>query len=243
MELEVEHRGSAVYYFHLLRKTDRQDKQTDSLHYPTMHLPLLTLSISLSLYHTTLATPLLSTRGNDAPKPVNTTTCNTQTYTYTSLAGFGKLPSDIRDKYGDTIGVGSAIAIDKSSVRCRKTKKNNKNKSIYEGIIYGLPDRGWNTQGTQNTQARIHRFGFTFDSSVVGTSKEPAQPNFELRYEDTILLTGPDGKALTGLDPTGSVEVKGFGVLPVATCMFVPLCQYFDACLKSTRTVPETDFP
>lgn len=210
-----------------------------------MHLPLLTLSISLSLYHTTLATPLLSTRGNDAPKPVNTTTCNTQTYTYTSLAGFGKLPSDIRDKYGDTIGVGSAIAIDKSSVRCRKTKKNNKNKSIYEGIIYGLPDRGWNTQGTQNTQARIHRFGFTFDSSVVGTSKEPAQPNFELRYEDTILLTGPDGKALTGLDPTGSVEVKGFGVLPVATCMFIPLCQYLDACLRSTRTVSgaETDFP
>src|SRR4051812_25752596 len=70
------------------------------------------------------------------------TTCNGQTYTYEELAGFGFLASDSRDKFGDTIGgIGSSIALDKKS--WKKVDGYGKTEA-YEGIIYGLPDRGWN---------------------------------------------------------------------------------------------------
>jgi len=77
------------------------------------------------------------------PKPVNSTTCNGNTYIYEGLAGWGLLPSDARDRYGDTIGgIGSAIALEKKS-----WKRKRGDNEAYEGVIYGLPDRGWNTQG------------------------------------------------------------------------------------------------
>ncbi|KAF2865923.1 esterase-like activity of phytase-domain-containing protein [Massariosphaeria phaeospora] len=148
------------------------------------------------------------------PAPVNQTTCNGQTYVYEELAGWGILAGDARDKLGDTIGgIGSAIAIDKKS-----WKKKKGDKEAYEGILYGLPDRGWNTQGTQNTQSRIHQFSVSFDI-VEATVEKPASPNFQLKYLDTILLSGPDGTRVTGLDadPTGHISFKGFPDLPVVT--------------------------
>lgn len=149
-----------------------------------------------------------------ATPSVNETTCNGKKYIYEGLAGWGTLPHDARDKFGDTIGgIGSAIALDKKS-----WKKKSGKKEAYEGILYGLPDRGWNTQGTQNTQSRIHKFSVSFE--IVAASKEkPASPNFHLKYLDTILLTGPDGNPTTGLDadPTGHASYPGFPSLPVAT--------------------------
>jgi hypothetical protein len=159
-----------------------------------------------------LASPV-SSNAADAAAPVNVTACNGKTYTYSELAGYGKLASDARDKFGDTIGgIGSAIALDKKSW----TRKKGSTEA-YQGIIYGLPDRGWNTEGTQNTQSRIHKFSFELDI-VKATIKKPASPNFKLTYLDTILLTGPDGERLTGLDPTGSIAYNGFPKLPLAVC-------------------------
>jgi len=167
-----------------------------------------------------LAGPVVS-RADSAP--VNVTTCNGKKYVYEELAGYGKLPANFRDKYGDTLGVGSAIALDKKKSKWRKNKGK---KGSYEGVIYGLPDRGWNTEGTQNTQSRIHKFAFTFEI-VDATIENPASPNFKLEYLDTLLLTGPDGTPLTGLDPTGTVKYEGFPILPLATCMvFLPLSTY-----------------
>ncbi|KAF1355701.1 hypothetical protein EJ07DRAFT_131583, partial [Lizonia empirigonia] len=126
--------------------------------------------------------------------------------------GYGKLASDARDKFGDTIGgIGSAIALDKKSWKSEKGKKE-----AYQGIVYGLPDRGWNTEGTQNTQSRIHKFSVDFEI-VDSTVEKPASPNFKLTYLDTLLLSGPDGTPLTGLDPTGNITYKGFLSLPLAT--------------------------
>lgn len=142
--------------------------------------------------------------------PVNVTKCNGQKYIYEELAGYGKLASDVRDKYGDTIGgIGSAIALDKKSIKYKK--------GAYSGTIYGLPDRGWNTQGTQNTQSRIHKFSFTF-TIVNPTLEKPASPNFKYNYVDTLLLYGPDGTPLTGLDPTTTVKYEGLPSLPLAEC-------------------------
>lgn len=46
---------------------------------------------------------------------VNQTTCNSKTYTYQELAGYGLISGNARDEYGDTIGgIGSAIALDRS---------------------------------------------------------------------------------------------------------------------------------
>ncbi|KAI8936761.1 hypothetical protein NX059_006008 [Plenodomus lindquistii] len=171
---------------------------------------LFTLSLSVLVLPlaNVFATPL-NTRAD--PAPVNVTTCNGKKYVYSALAGYGLLPSNARDKYGDTIGgIGSAIALDKKSIKFSKKSQS------YSGIIYGLPDRGWNTQGTQNTQSRIHKFSFTF--SVVGnaTVENPASPNFKFKIADTILLSGPDGTPLTGLDPTDTITYPGFPTLPLA---------------------------
>lgn len=163
-----------------------------------------------------LANPVISPRDS---APVNVTTCNGKKYIYEELAGYGKLASNARDKFGDTIGgIGSAIALDKGTL-----KKSRDKKGTYSGIIYGLPDRGWNTQGTQNTQSRIHKFRFTFEV-VEATIAKPASPNFKLTYLDTLLLTSPDGTPLTGLDPTETVTYTDFPTLPLAKCMISIHC-------------------
>jgi hypothetical protein len=173
---------------------------------------LLSASLSLlALCHVVSAKPVKS----DQAAPVTTTTCNEKKYVYEELAGWGLLPGDSRDKFGDTIGgIGSAIALDKKS-----WKKKQGDSEGYDGVIYGLPDRGWNTEGTQNTQSRIHKFAVSLDI-VAATLEKPAQPNFQIKYLDTILLAGPDGTPVTGLDadPMGHLSYKGFPDLPVATC-------------------------
>lgn len=101
------------------------------MHFSTSLLAAVPLSLSLGF---TFAAP-------NVPRAsaVNTTTCNGKTYVYQELAGYGFIPSNARDKYGDTIGgIGSSIAMDKST-----WKKVGKN---YQGILYALPDRGWNVR-------------------------------------------------------------------------------------------------
>ena len=67
----------------------------------------------------------------------NQTTCNNEQYTYQQLAGYGFVPSNAVDKYGDTLGgYGSAVAIDRSSW------KKSVNGS-YTGVLWAVPDRGW----------------------------------------------------------------------------------------------------
>jgi hypothetical protein len=170
---------------------------------------------------------------------VSQTTCNGEEYTYEELAGYGFLPGDARDKNGDTIGgIGSAIALDKKS-----WKKKKGDKEGYEGIIYGLPDRGWNTQGTQNTQSRIQKFSISFDVVTGATVEKPASPNVKLQYLDTILLTGPDGTPTTGLDadPSGHLSYDGFPDLPVATCKLtlMPGCSLLSNVVKIPATALE----
>lgn len=80
---------------------------------------------------------LLAVAARAAEHVVNQTTCAGTTYKYTGLAGYGFVPSNATDKYGDTIGgIGSSIAIDQSS--WRKTAQDG-----YAGTVYALPDRGW----------------------------------------------------------------------------------------------------
>ncbi|KAH0555941.1 hypothetical protein GP486_006112 [Trichoglossum hirsutum] len=145
-----------------------------------------------------------------AAATVNQTTCNGKTYLYEELAGYGSVPSDFRDKFGDTLSMGSSLALDRSA-----WKKNSD--GTYEGIVWGLPDRGWNTQGTQNSQSRVHKFHIKFTPKPDATVANPSPPNLIFDYLDTILFFGPDGLPTTGLDPTTSHTYPGFPVMPYAT--------------------------
>ncbi|GME26027.1 hypothetical protein GTA08_BOTSDO08404 [Neofusicoccum parvum] len=139
---------------------------------------------------------------------VNTTTCNGNTYTYRSLAGYGFVPGNARDKYGDTLGgLGSSIAIERGSWR------RSPNGS-YTGTLWALPDRGWNTNGTLNYNPRVHKLALSFTPAA-----SSASPNLRLDYLDTVLFSAPDGEPVTGLDgdAKGVIKFDGFPELPVAT--------------------------
>src|SRR3978361_989575 len=129
---------------------------------------------------------------------VNQTTCNGKQYTYQELAGVCLIPGNSRDQFGDTIGgIGSAIALD----RTQWTKLPN---GSYTGVLWGLPDRGWNTEGTLNVQPRVHKFSLSVTPHPNATVASPSGNNLFFTYKETILFTGPDGTPCTGLDADGS---------------------------------------
>ncbi len=128
-----------------------------------------------------------------------------------ALVGVGRLPSDLRDKFGETFGSGSAIAVDaKSWVRTP---------AGYQGTFYMLPDRGHNTEGTRDYRARINKLSITFrplddPTAVPGAER---QRSVEATLLDTILLTDAAGGSLTALDPDGiRRSANGFPNLPQA---------------------------
>ncbi|KAK0618783.1 putative secreted protein [Lasiodiplodia hormozganensis] len=166
---------------------------------------------------------------NDATAAVNTTTCNGNTYTYRALAGYGSVSGSARDKFGDTLGgLGSSIAIEHGSWK-RETNDSD-GTELYTGILWALPDRGWNTNGTLNYNPRVHKLGITFspltaasaaaaaDGSSSGSVSSPS--NLHLEYLDTVLFSDPAGTPVTGLDPDFAevpIEFPGFPAMPVAT--------------------------
>src|SRR5829696_4525936 len=81
------------------------------------------------------------------------------------LVGVGRLAADTKDKFGETFGSGSGIAVDWKS--WRRTAEG------YSGTFYLLPDRGYNVQGTTDYRARLNKVSVTFkpvDAAVAGTT-------------------------------------------------------------------------
>ena len=103
-----------------------------------LHIAVAALSLSQLAVAATISTNIDDIVPRAEPQSkVNQTTCDGRDYLYRGLAGYGLIPSNARDKFGDTLGgIGSSIALD------RKAWKKTKN-GKYEGIIWGLPDRGW----------------------------------------------------------------------------------------------------
>ncbi|KAK3356453.1 outer membrane autotransporter [Lasiosphaeria hispida] len=120
---------------------------------------------------------------------ISSTTCHNKVYKYNELSGYGFVSADTVDKFNDTVSIGSSIAISQW-----KKKKNT-----YTGKLYGLPDRGWNTQGSQNTIPRVHVFDVTF---IPANANKTSPPNF---------CTGLDA------DQDGGLNYPGFPTLPAAT--------------------------
>jgi len=146
------------------------------------------------MYASVITSALLASTALALPQrrssAVNTTTCDGKTYQYLDLAGYGYIASDGRDEFGDTLGgIGSGAALD------AKTWTLHDNGS-YTGLLYSLPDRGWNTEGTLNYQPRVHHFQIVFDPANTGPST-----NLQLYYLNTTRLTSDTGVPFTGLDP------------------------------------------
>uniref|UniRef100_A0A2D3V1G7 Phytase-like domain-containing protein n=1 Tax=Ramularia collo-cygni TaxID=112498 RepID=A0A2D3V1G7_9PEZI len=152
---------------------------------------LAIVPLALSSLKPVYAAPQASS-GSSA-SAVNTTTCNGKTYVYEELAGYGFIEDNAVDKLNDTVGgIGSSIAIDRLSwIRVGNS---------YQGILYAIPDRGWNTEGTLNYQSRIQKYAISFKPNPVATVENPSDPNLKFTYLDTILLTDPAGQPAVGLD-------------------------------------------
>ena len=150
--------------------------------------------------------PPTATRGGE------TVTIGNLTFVNQALVGVGRLPANLRDKFGETFGSGSAIAVDpKSWVRTP---------TGYQGTFYMLPDRGFNVTGTSDYRARVNKLFITFkpldDPAAVSVAQR--QNSVAATLTDTILLTDAAGQSLTGLDPDGIRRAaNGFPDLPQAS--------------------------
>src|SRR5215831_21343990 len=128
-----------------------------------------------------------------AAHPAETVTIGDLVFVNKALVGVGRLPSYLRDKFGETFGSGSAIALD--------AKSWMRTPAGYQGTFYMLPDRGFNVAGTSDYRARINKLLITFTPLEDPTAVPVAQRQSSVMatLTDTILLTDAAGQALTGL--------------------------------------------
>ena len=134
------------------------------------------------------------------------------TFVNKGLVGAGRMAADLRDKFGETFGSGSSLAVDARSW--------TRTADGYQGTFYVLPDRGWNTSGTFDYRARLNKLSIAFKPREASAPAiEDRQRSVVATLTDTILLTDAAGEPLTGLDPTeGGIRrgANGFPDLPQA---------------------------
>jgi hypothetical protein len=126
------------------------------------------------------------------------------------LVGVGRMPADLRDKFGETFGSGSSLAIDPTSWR--------RGADGFQGVFYLLPDRGYNVTGTTDYKARINKLAITLQPAgdPSGLPAEARQRTVSATLIDTIPLADSTGKPLSGLDPGAGIRRAegGFPDLP-----------------------------
>ncbi len=136
-----------------------------------------------------------------------TVTLNGVTFSNQGLVGVGRMPANLRDKFGETFGSFSGLCFDP------RTWKRNAD-GTYSGTLYALPDRGYTKAGvTTNYRARFNQLAVSFTPAPAGAA---TQTQVGLTLTDTTLLTEADGTPLTSLDATGTGVRPGFPPLPQA---------------------------
>src|SRR5581483_1483033 len=83
------------------------------------------------------------------PLAAQSVTVAGQTFVNKGLVGVGRLPASQRDKFGETFGSGSGMAIDTASW--------SRTADGYKGTLYLLPDRGYNVTGTTDYRPRLNK--------------------------------------------------------------------------------------
>jgi hypothetical protein len=126
------------------------------------------------------------------------------------LVGVGRLDADLRDRFGETFGSGSGMAID--------AKSWTRDGASLRGRLYLLPDRGYNIAGTIDYRARLNTIDIVFTPPEHAESlpAEERQRTVAARLADTMLLTDAGGVPLTGLDPKADgIRPAGDGFPPM----------------------------
>ena len=146
------------------------------------------------MFLTRLLPALLLCTGALVAQPVTTVTVNNQTFVNQGLVGVGRMPADLKDKFGETFGSFSAFTFQPGSWQ------RNANGS-YSGTLFAQPDRGYNAAGTTNYVPRFNKITVAFTPAPSGAT---AQNQVSLTLADTIKFTESDGTPMTSLDPTSS---------------------------------------
>jgi hypothetical protein len=124
------------------------------------------------------------------------------------LVGVGRLPADMKDKFGETFGSGSGVAVD--------VKSWSRSGDSYRGTFFILPDRGYNVEGTTDYRDRLNKVSVTFkpiEGAAIGSAAAEANA-IALKLEDTILLTDASGEPMSGLDPAEGGVRPAAGAIP-----------------------------
>lgn len=124
---------------------------------------------------------VLSARADD------TVTVSTLSFVNKGLVGVGRMPADLRDQFGETVGSGSGLAVDPGS--WIRTPQG------YQGVFYMLPDRGYNVAGTTDFRARLYKLAIIFNPppDPVALPAEARQKTVTATLTDTILLKDAAG--------------------------------------------------
>ncbi|MFK0687336.1 esterase-like activity of phytase family protein [Mesorhizobium sp. IMUNJ 23033] len=129
-------------------------------------------------------------------------------YVNKGLVGVGRIPANLKDKFGETFGSGSGMAID--------VKGWMRDANGYKGSLWLLPDRGYNVVGTTDYRARLNTISIELAPTAPGAAPATGQEQSGVKatLADTMLLTDDKGTDATGLDPLNGVRAAS-GDMPI----------------------------
>ncbi|MFB9978510.1 esterase-like activity of phytase family protein [Mesorhizobium kowhaii] len=155
------------------------------------------LGVALALF--TALTPALAD---------STATVGGTSFVNKGLVGVGRIPASQKDKFGETFGSGSGMAID--------TAGWTHGADGYKGSLWLLPDRGYNVVGTTDYRPRLNTIGIEFAPTAPGAAPAAGQEQSGVKatLADTMLLTDDKGADATGLDPLNGVRAAS-GDMPI----------------------------
>jgi len=126
------------------------------------------------------------------------------TFVNQGLVGTARLPADLHDFNGETLGSFSGMAIDLKTWRRAAD-------GTYSAKLFTLPDRGPNNIGgftTTNYAARLNQFTLSLNP-YTGTAAVPATTQqMQLTPSGGFLLRDATGQLFTGRDPQSGVVVR-----------------------------------
>lgn len=155
------------------------------------------LGVALALF--TALTPALAD---------STATVGGTSFVNKGLVGVGRIPASQKDKFGETFGSGSGMAID--------TAGWTHGADGYKGSLWLLPDRGYNVVGTTDYRPRLNTIDIEFAPTAPGAAPAAGQEQSGVKatLADTMLLTDNKGADATGLDPLNGVRAAS-GDMPI----------------------------
>ena len=149
-------------------------------------------TLTLSAGPLTYTAPNLDTTPVGATKSVS---FGGATYVNKGLVGVGNFTASSLDTLGDTLGSFSSFKVDTT------TWRRNADGS-YAGMLYTLPDRGYNVAGLIDYAARIQKFALAFTPDY--TTANVGQTQLTLTFKGTTKITDFNGNGSTAVNPTGT---------------------------------------